>query len=114
MPSYCDQYEWAASVCSDAGAGVRVDKFASDAAALRRAVAEVLGAPLYRQRARAAARRMRHHTGALAKAFGIQEDREEQVSASVIEHILSSLLKGENPGANFPALSASTNQLAKL
>jgi len=43
LPFYCDQYEWAASVCKHRRAGVRLDKVKSDEGQIRAAVNQVLG-----------------------------------------------------------------------
>mmetsp|Transcript_23421 Transcript_23421/g.54766 ORF Transcript_23421/g.54766 Transcript_23421/m.54766 type:complete len:135 (-) Transcript_23421:82-486(-) len=55
VPFYCDQYEWAESVCSIRGAGVQLDKLKSSPEQIRQAVVEVLQQDKYRVQARACA-----------------------------------------------------------
>ena len=54
VPFYCDQYEWAASVCAR-GAGVLLDKLGSSPEEVKAAVASVLAEKQYREGALACA-----------------------------------------------------------
>jgi len=53
VPFFCDQFEWASSICKDVKAGVRIDKLKSSSVEISKAVATVLQDESYRRNARA-------------------------------------------------------------
>mmetsp|Transcript_5588 Transcript_5588/g.8621 ORF Transcript_5588/g.8621 Transcript_5588/m.8621 type:complete len:139 (-) Transcript_5588:163-579(-) len=70
LPFYADQYDWSASVCKGLGAGILVDKFRSDARALRQAVADILQKPTYRENAQAAMRSLQVVSNVVSEELG--------------------------------------------
>lgn len=112
MPFYCDQYEWAASVCKDCKAGIQVDKLQSSAADIRKAVNEVLANPTYRRQANAAAQRMRAHVKACAKELGTQLTGSDRPGTLIAGKIIMRCLAADNWQDFLPAFKVATDRYA--
>jgi len=98
-PFFLDQYEWARTVRRHLRAGVQVDKFDSDAAAVRLAVTEVLDEPSYLAAARAVSKRLRAQAEQVKAALGPEMISEENLGPGVpvVAAVILSLMKGKDP-----------------
>mmetsp|Transcript_60382 Transcript_60382/g.143931 ORF Transcript_60382/g.143931 Transcript_60382/m.143931 type:complete len:482 (-) Transcript_60382:350-1795(-) len=110
LPFYCDQYEWAASICQDVGAGVQLDNKTVTAAGISEAVKRVLATPTYAEKAKDASARMRSHVKALGKALEV--NALEEGGAAVTATVLTKLLNGEKAEALFKDVKMATDKYA--
>mmetsp|Transcript_27410 Transcript_27410/g.63862 ORF Transcript_27410/g.63862 Transcript_27410/m.63862 type:complete len:483 (-) Transcript_27410:51-1499(-) len=105
MPFYCDQYEWAESVCGALRAGVRLDKLRAEPDDIRNAVAEVLEKPVCRANAESLAQQMKALTskrleflakpGKMSHPFSISPD--VNVGVPVAAAVVDACLRGDDP-----------------
>uniref|UniRef100_A0A7S2PP93 UDP-glycosyltransferases domain-containing protein n=1 Tax=Zooxanthella nutricula TaxID=1333877 RepID=A0A7S2PP93_9DINO len=98
-PFFMDQYEWARTVRRHLRAGVQVDKFDSDADAIRLAVSEVLQDPTYRQNAQAVSRRLAEQARQVASILGPEMSSKDNLGpgVAVVAALVLSIMKGKNP-----------------
>jgi len=95
LPFFGDQFEWANSITVHIKAGVTIDKHKSTSADITRAVKNVLGSAIYREKAKAAAQTIMEDAQMRLNYLGAELDRNPKrvgvlVAAAVIEKRMAS------------------------
>jgi len=105
-PFYMDQYLWAENVRKHLRAGIKVDKFKSDAAAVRRAVMEILEDTTYRENAQAVSSQLREEWEAIQHSIGpaLVPKANLGPGVSITAAMMIAIMKGKDPRTAYDIL----------